>query len=130
MGPTTGFVLFLLITLAFLGAVILTGKAARRVAHLCCVGGAVLGLGITIYFAEQLGALYDLESAGWITPLHLVLAKITVCAYLLPVITGLRTMRDEVHKDTHGKVAHLVIGLTVLTAITGTAMVLMATQLS
>lgn len=129
MGPTTGFVVFLLITLACLGAVILTGRAARRAAHLSCVAAAVACLGVTIYFAEQLGGLYDLEAAGWITPTHLILAKVTVVAYLIPVVTGLRTIRDEAGKGLHCKAAHLVIALTVLTAISGTAMVLMATPL-
>jgi hypothetical protein len=130
MEPLTGLVLFLIITLALLGAVVVTGLAARRRVHLFCVTGALVFLGVTIYYAEKLGDLYDLKSAGVITPIHLAVAKTTVLAYLLPVITGIRTIRNPSRKPTHRKVAFLVLGLTLITALTGTAMVLMATPLS
>ena len=41
-----------------------------------------VSLAITIYWAEQLGEEYDLETAGVITPIHLWMAKFTVAAWL------------------------------------------------
>ena len=102
---------------------------ANRKVHLPCVAGAVLCLLATIYYAEQLGKQYDLESAGIITPVHLFLAKTTTLAYLAPVVTGIRTLRNQEGRKLHGKVAYFVLFMTVLTAVTGTAMVLMGTPL-
>ena len=78
MSPTLGFILFLAVTLALLGGVVVTGLQARRATHVKFVIAAVASLGVTIYFAERLGELYDLASAGRITPIHLFLAKTTV----------------------------------------------------
>ncbi|MEQ8768252.1 MAG: hypothetical protein RL885_30390 [Planctomycetota bacterium] len=122
MSPGVGFVLFLIITLGLLGAVVLTGFRGRLVSHLSFVGAAVVSLGVTIYWAEQLGELYDLEASGWIYPFHLWCAKITVVAYLLPVATGLLTLRNIEKKPIHRFAAFAVLGLTVLTAVTGTWM--------
>ena len=126
MTPVVGFLVFLVITLVFLGAAVVTGRAARRKAHLPCVAGAVICLLATIYYAERLGELYDVKTAGFITPLHLFLAKTTSVAYLAPVITGIRTMRNSATRKLHGRVAYFVLFMTVLTAVTGTAMVLMS----
>lgn len=123
MSPTLGFILFLAVTLALLGAVVVTGLRARRSAHVKFVIGAVASLGVTIYFAEQLGELYDLASAGRITPIHLALAKATVVAYLLPVITGVMTWRSVRHKKMHARMAWTVLALTVATATTGVMMI-------
>ncbi len=127
MSTTTGFVLFLVLTVSLLGVVVVTGRTGRRRAHLATVITTVLSLGITIWFAEQLGELYDLESAGWITPVHLLIAKITVFAYLPPIITGWLTFRGRQGlRKIHARFAYLVLLLTVLTAVTGTAMILSA----
>ncbi|MFT5287529.1 MAG: hypothetical protein ACI8TQ_003716 [Planctomycetota bacterium] len=127
--PTLGFLVFLVITLAFLGAVVFTGFKAKRPIHLTLVVFAVASLGITIYYAERLGTLYDLDSAGWIYPVHLAIAKTTTCAYLLPVITGVMTLRNPIRKTIHRRVAYTVLTLTVLTAVTGTWMVLASNPL-
>jgi heme A synthase len=127
---TVGFVLFLLVTLALLGGVVATGLAAKRRLHLPLVVLAVASLGVTIFYAEQLGREYDLEAAGWITPVHLTLAKITTLAYLLPIATGIATIRDGKRRPMHRKVAFAVLALTVLTAATGTWMILASEPLS
>jgi hypothetical protein len=129
MTPAVGFVTFLLVTLAFLGGAVVTGLKANRKVHLPCVALAVLSLVVTIYYAEQLGDLYDLKAAGFMTPLHLALAKITTLAYLAPVITGVRTLRNPASRKFHGRVAFFVLFMTVLTAITGTSMLLMSNPL-
>ena len=129
MTPAAGFVTFLLITLAFLGAAVVSGLKAKRKVHLPCVGLAVLSLVVTIYYAEKLGDLYDLKAAGFMTPLHLTLAKITTLAYLAPVITGVRTLRNPGGRKFHGRVAFFVLLMTVLTAVTGTSMLLMSEPL-
>ena len=124
-----GFLLFLAITLAFLGAVVYTGFKARRRQHIPLVICAVISLGITIYYAEQLGTLYDLESSGRIYPIHLFLAKTTTACYLLPVIFGVLTIRDRKWLKLHRKVAFFVLLMTVLTAATGSAMVYLSDKL-
>ncbi len=129
MTPVFGFLFFLVVTLAFLGAAVATGLKANRKVHLPCVGGAVVSLLITIYYAELLGDLYDLETAGWMTPLHLFLAKTTTLAYLAPVVSGVCTLRNQAHRKLHGKVAYFVLLMTVLTAVTGAAMVFMSEPL-
>ena len=124
-----GFIGFLAITLAFLGGVVLTGFRAKRRVHLTLVVFAVISLGITIYFAERLGELYDLESAGAIYPVHLFFAKTTTLAYLLPVLSGLATIRNPIRKNLHRRIAFGVLGLTVVTAATGSWMVIVADPL-
>lgn len=119
----------LAVTLALLGFVVATGLRAQRRAHLTLVACAVAGLGITIYFAEKLGEGYDLAAAGWVTPLHLTIAKVATAAYLLPVVTGWRTLRDPRFRPWHRRAAYLVLALSVLTAATGTWMVVAAEPL-
>ena len=81
-------------------------------------------LGASIYAALQLGRVYDIHAAGAITPIHLTLARITTGCYLLPIATGLRTIFVPKTRPLHRKVAFLVLSMTVLTAITGTIMLL------
>ena len=73
--------------------------------------------------------LLDLEQAGWIYPVHLWMAKATVVAYLLPVATGVATLRNPARRKLHGRIAWLVLLLTILTAATGTWMVAAAPAL-
>jgi hypothetical protein len=120
------FVLSLLVTLVFLGLVVLTGLRARRKLHIPLVVLALLSLGATVWCAERLGEHYDLQSAGRITEIHLLLAKVSVCAYLLPVATGLLSLRRRRMVSWHGRLAFLALGLTVASAVTGTAMLLLS----
>ena len=129
MTPEAGFLLFLGVTLALLGGVVWTGYRARRPVHLTLVVSAVLALGGTIFFAEQLGDHYDLEAAGWIYPVHLFIAKACTAAYVLPVVTGILVIRRSGSVRLHRIAAFSVLGLTVLTAITGTWMVLVSERL-
>lgn len=120
----------LVVTVGLLGAVVVTGLRAARRAHLTLVACTVVSLAVTIYFAEKLGELYDLDAAGWITPVHLALAKVATLSYLAPIVTGVMTIRDARHRRMHGKVALTIVALTVLTAITGTWMVCAAEPLA
>lgn len=129
MTAATGFVLFLVITLVLLGAVVMTGRKSLRRKHLTLVVLTYVALGLAIYYAELLGEEYDLDSAGLIYPVHLAFAKSTVYAYLLPVITGIMTIKAKCTRTTHGRVALAVILLTLVTAVTGLWMVLAATPL-
>jgi hypothetical protein len=124
-----GFVLFLLLTLACLAGAVSTGLRAKRKLHLSCVGGAVACLALTIHYALGVGKLYDLEAAGWITPVHKLMAKTATASYLLPVVSGVRTIFHPPTRKLHRKIAFLVLSLTVLTAITGTWMLLAAPRL-
>lgn len=119
MTPQVGFPLFLVVTVLLLGGVVITGKQALLRRHLTLVALALASLGVTIWFAEQLGEFYDLEAAGAITPLHLTLAKITTFGYLLPLITGVMTWRNRRWRGLHARVAILILVLTVLTTVTG-----------
>ena len=126
MSPGQGFITFLCITLACLGGAVLTGRAAKRKRHLCWVTGAVSGLAVTIYYAEKLGHLYDLKSAGWIYGFHLFIAYLTTSSYLVVIGSGIATIRQGSRRKTHGRIAYTVLGLTVLTSITGVWMLLKA----
>ena len=129
MTAEIGFFAFLALTLVFLGCAVATGLKARRVRHLLSVAGAVVSLAVTIWWALELGEHYDLEAAGAITPIHLMLARVTTLCYLLPAATGLWTIRDPSKRKLHGRLAWIVLGLTVLTAITGTIMLLRAERI-
>lgn len=131
MSATLGFLVFLILTLALLGGAFWTGFAHRRRTHLALVISALASLGITIVYATRLGRLYDLEAAGPITPIHLFIAKVTTAAYLLPIASGIRLWfrPGSANRGLHRKLAYLVLALTLLTAGTGTAMVLLAERL-
>lgn len=129
MDPTLGFLLFLALTLVALGATVVTGVRGRVKLHLPCVGASVVLLGVTIWFAEQLGREFDLDSAGAITPVHLALAKLATLSYLLPLVTGVMTLRNRRHRKLHLALALFTLGLTVAAAVTGTWMILVAEPL-
>jgi len=94
------------------------------------VAATVTALGVTIWFAVEMGKHYDLPSAGLITPVHLWLAKGTTLAYLAPLATGLRTLRHPAWRRRHRVCALVVLALTVATAVTGTWMLLAAPRLA
>jgi hypothetical protein len=129
MTAEAGFVACLALTLILLAAVVATGLRARRRIHLPCVAATLAALGATIHFAERMGAHYDLDSAGWVTPVHLGLAKLTVLAYLAPLVTGALTLRDPSWRPRHRRCAFVVLALTLATAVTGTWMLLAAARL-
>ena len=129
MSPTAGFLGSLALTLVALGVVFWSGLRARLRVHFPAVASAVVLLGVTIYFAEQLGREYDLEAAGAIKPVHLALAKIATAAYLMPLITGVMTLRDRRRRRLHLAAALVTLLLTVAAAFTGTWMVFAAEPL-
>jgi len=114
------------VTLALLALVVLTGLAARRRLHIALVVGAVAGLAATVYFAYELGEVYDLEAAGWITPVHMTMARVNTFCFALPIASGIRTLFVPSTRRLHRWLAFGVLGLTVLTAATGTWMLMLA----
>lgn len=66
--PQVLFPTFLLLTVALLGVVVYTGIKAKLRLHITFVVITVLMLAAAIAAALALGKLYDLKSAGWITP--------------------------------------------------------------
>ncbi|MCC7014603.1 MAG: hypothetical protein IT454_18730 [Planctomycetes bacterium] len=128
--PQVLFPVFLVVTVLLLGAVVATGVKGRVRPHLTFVVITVASLLTTIYFAEQLGELYDLKAAGRITPIHLTLAKLATVAYLGPTVTGWLTLRNRQHKSLHFRLAMVTLGLTIAAAITGTWMILVAEPLA
>jgi len=129
MDPVTGFTGSFLVTLVALGAAAYSGRRARRKAHIPLVLLTALLLAVTIYYAKQLGGIYDLESAGLITPVHLAIAKIATAALLLPILSGLATLKNYECFKWHKRLAWSVIAMIVLAALTGTWMILAATPL-
>lgn len=130
MSPVTAtFLGFLVLTVALLGGVVATGTMGRVRPHLVLVAATLVSLATTIYWAERLGDEYDLASAGWVTTVHLFLAKLTTLAYLLPLATGLRTLRNRAHRPAHKLAAYVTLGLTLVTFVTGAAMLLLAERL-
>jgi hypothetical protein len=127
--PQVLFPTFLLLTVALLGVVVYTGIKAKLRLHITFVVLTVLSLAAAIVAALALGKLYDLESAGWITPVHLKIARIATYAYVLPAATGVMTYRDRKHRKLHFWMAMLTLGLTVLAAVTGAWMIFQATPL-
>ena len=73
--------------------------------------------------------LAAIESAGVITPIHMTMAKINRAAYALPIVTGLRTLKNPANRKLHGRVAWSVLIFTVLTSATGGLMLLWATPI-
>ncbi|MFN0009172.1 MAG: hypothetical protein ACKVXR_14815 [Planctomycetota bacterium] len=130
MGATAGFTAFFALTLVLLGLVVATGLRAKRRWHVTFVAAAVASLGVTIVFAVALGKHYDLEAAGPITPIHLTIAKLAAASYVLPIVTGLRTIFVPSTRRLHRKVAFLALALTVAAAITGTWMMCLAPRVS
>jgi len=128
VSQTIGFFLFLALTLAFLAGAVSSGLRAKRRVHLLCVAGAVACLAVSINRALAVGELYDLDAAGWITPVHLWMAKVATASYVLPVVSGVRTIYHPPTRKLHRKIAFLVLSLTVLTTITGTWMLLASTR--
>lgn len=123
MSPVAGFVASFGLTLALLAIVVATGLRAARRVHIVAVVGTIGALAWTIHCAYQLGHVYDIHSAGLITPIHLVLAKITTVSLLLPVVTGVRTIYVPSTRKLHRKLAFLALALTVASAVTGTIMI-------
>jgi hypothetical protein len=126
MSPGSGFLVFFALTLVLLAAVAVSGLMARRKVHIPCVVLMLAALGFTIHYAYELGKIYDLKSAGIITPIHLTLAKLTTAAFLAPIATGIRTIFVPSTRKLHRKLAFTVLAMTVLCAITGTIMILRA----
>lgn len=124
MVPVVGFCGALAATLALLGGVVYTGLRARVRLHLGLVATTIVALVATIYFAKELGERYDLQAAGLITPVHLKLAHWTTGSYLLPIASGIATLRNRRWRRVHLYLAMLTLALTVVTAVTGTWMLL------
>ena len=129
MSAEAGFVVCLVATLGFLAGTVASGLRAKRRVHILCVLGAVACLVATIHYAREVGTHFDLASAGWITPVHLWIAKIATGAYLLPAASGLRTIFVPSTRRLHRKLAFLTLSLTVLAAVTGVWMLLAAQRL-
>lgn len=123
------FALLLLLTVALLGGAVLTGRRARRALHLVLVALTLASLGASIVAAKRLGDVYDLASAGRITPVHLALAKVTTASYLLPLATGIATLRRPRVRRWHARAAYVVLVLTLLTTVTGAWMLLASTRI-
>lgn len=124
-----GFLTALLVTVGFLVGAMITGRARRIGAHVRFVACAVLTLGVAIYFALEVGKLYDLEAAGRITPIHLGLARVTTALYLWPLVTGPLAYRGMVPRRVHRVGAWLALAATLAATVTGVMMLMGAERL-
>ena len=130
MDILTKFVLAFGLTLVALLGVLWTGLRwrvqRRRCLHLGLVGLTVALLVATIVLALELGEAYDLESTGWIYPVHMALARTATASLLLPVVTGVAVLRTgRVHR-AHRIGALVAFVLIALAAATGFWMVYLA----
>lgn len=130
MLPEILFFACLLSTVGALVGAVITGFAARRKQHFCFVGTAVLFLVLSIWAALRLGEYYDLESGGTITRVHLAISRYATGAYLLPVLTGIATLRNPARRKLHRVAAFVAIAITLVTAVTGTWMLIASERLS
>lgn len=130
MTPTLAFTAAFCVTLALLGVVAWSGIRAKRRVHVPAVGLTGISLGVTIWFAYRLGHTLDLASAGIITPIHLTLARIATLAILAAIVMGLVALRSPNRIRLHKRVAWIALSLVVLSAITGVAMVSMASTIA
>lgn len=128
-GAEIGFMAALVTTVLLLLAAAIAGRKRRIRGHVMFVACAVSSLGVAIYFALQTGKLYDLESAGLITPIHLNLARGTTAFYLAPLVTGPLAYRGRIDRRVHRALAWTAIGLTLASTGTGIAMIAFATRL-
>ena len=122
MSAEYGFLGALLVTVGFLVGAAFTGRARKIRAHVGFVAAAVASLGVAIFFAIEVGELYDLEKAGAITPIHLGLARITTAFYLWPLITGPLAARGMIRPRIHRVGAWLTLLLTLAATVTGVMM--------
>ena len=129
MNPAVLFLGSASIAAGLLVGVVGTGRAARRRAHLTLVALCLVALATAVLSAERLGAEYDIEGAGWITPVHLTIAHLTVVGLLLPIGTGLLTLNRPRTRKLHGRLALVALLMAVLSALTGAWMLLAADKL-
>jgi hypothetical protein len=129
LSPLAAFGLSFGLTLVLLGCVVATGKRRIIKRHIAFVLLTLGSLAWTIHEALELGHVYDLKSAGIITPIHLTLAKVTTAAFLTPLLTGLRTLFVPKTRALHKKLAYTVLALTVVCAVTGVMMIAMSKPL-
>jgi len=128
-GAEIGFLAALVQTVLLLIAAAIAGRRRRIRGHVLLVACAVASLGVAIYFALQTGKLYDLETAGIITPIHLTLARVTTAFYLAPLITGPLAYTGRIDRRIHRALAWTAIALTLASTGTGVAMIAGATRL-
>jgi hypothetical protein len=110
------------LTVLLLVAVVVTGVRGRITVHLPCVAATLASLATAIWFAKQLGTQFDLASAGVVTPIHMTFAYVATAAYVLPIVTGIRTLRSRKHRRLHFLAAMLVLALTAAATVTGALM--------
>jgi len=130
MTPLVTFVLSFLATLAALIGVLLTSlgwrKRRRRAQHLSLVALSLALLAWTIHEALLLGAHYDLEAAGWIFHVHMLLARVATVSLLIPALGGLVILRTGRHHKAHRIAAYTAVALVALAAATGFWMIAVA----
>jgi hypothetical protein len=116
-------------TVVFLTVVVVTGLRGRITVHIPCVLATLVSLVIAIVYALELGKIYDLPGTGAIFTVHMAVAKLAAASYVLPVITGIRTLKSRVHRRTHFRAAMFVLAMTAAASITGTWMLVAAQKL-
>jgi hypothetical protein len=131
VSPVAAFTVWFFITVTLLLTAAYFGRTAarapeRRKIHVIFVLLTAGALAWTIKVAYDLGALYDLASAGWITPVHLAIAKVATGFLVFPIVAGILAWRDGKKRRAHAFLAWCAMVLIVLAAVTGTIMILLA----
>lgn len=128
------FVASLLLTVALLGAVIVTGLRRRRGAHYAGVAAFFASLGVTIWRAEVLGAAgggLHFEAAATAQLLHRIAVALTFALVPVLLVTGVRLARaaeaaEAARRRLHRQVAVAFVAGVLLSAVLGTVMTLQA----
>ncbi len=131
MSPVAAFTVWFFITVTLLLTAAYFGRTAarapeRRKIHVIFVLLTAGALAWTIKVAYDVGALYDLASAGWITPVHLAIAKVATGFLVFPIVAGILAWRDGKQRRAHAFLAWCAMVLIVLAAVTGTIMIFLA----
>lgn len=131
MSPLAQFLAWFFATVLLLCVAAWLGRTAarhpgRRAKHVAFVLLTAASLAWTIKVAYELGEHYDLQSAGWITPVHLAIAKVATGFLVFPIVAGVLAWKDGRKRRAHAFLAWCAMTLIVLAAATGTVMILMA----
>jgi hypothetical protein len=128
----TQLVVALAATVAALAAVVWSGATRRRSLHYGLVVVLFASLGVSIYFAERVGATLAFEgAAGVVHGVHMVAVAATFLCCPLVLWSGWQLARRPTgavaERNRHRKLAVVFVTLVLITSVLGTAMTVMAT---
>lgn len=121
------FYLSFALTLGVVAVAAVLGRLARRRPHVATATVAGVLLAYTVYLAEMLGTVVIIPRR--LLVVHLVFANLAALAFIVVVVSGVRLFRSDqsARRRWHRGAVIAFIALTVLSAGTGTHMLMNAT---